>query len=136
MEFLGFPCGSAGKESACNVGDLGLVPGLGRSPGEGKGYPLQYSGLENSMDCSPWDHKESDTTERLSLSLSFNSSSPLQWRLSILSALQHFRQNMNTKLLEGSVKTKEVRLFYIVCRKINTDTARNIISAQQVGSGL
>ena len=49
--FLGFPCGSAGKESACNVGDLGLIPGLGRFPGEGKGYPLQYSGLENSMDC-------------------------------------------------------------------------------------
>ena len=49
--FLGFPCGSAGKESACNVGDLGSTPGLGRSPGEGKGYPLQYSGLENSMDC-------------------------------------------------------------------------------------
>ena len=47
----GFPCGSAGKESACNVGDLGLIPGLGRSPGEGKGYPLLYSGLENSMDC-------------------------------------------------------------------------------------
>ena len=49
--FLGFPCGSAGKESACNAGDLGLIPRLGRSPGEGKGYPLQYSGLENSMDC-------------------------------------------------------------------------------------
>ena len=51
--FLGFPCGSAGKESSCNAGDLGLIPGLGRSPGEGKGYalyPLQYSGLENSMD--------------------------------------------------------------------------------------
>ena len=48
--FLGFPGGSAGKESACNVGDLGSIPGLGRSPGEGKGYPLQYSGLENSMD--------------------------------------------------------------------------------------
>ena len=46
-----FSCGSAGKESACNAGDLGLVPGLGRSPGEGKGYSLQYSGLENSMDC-------------------------------------------------------------------------------------
>ena len=45
-----FPCGSAGKESACNVGDLGSVTGLGRSPGEGKGYPLQYSGLENFMD--------------------------------------------------------------------------------------
>ena len=48
---LGFLCGSAGKESTCNVGDLGLILGLGRSPGEGKGYPLQYSGLENSMDC-------------------------------------------------------------------------------------
>ena len=48
---FGFPCGSAGKESTCNVGDLGLIPGLVRSPGEGKGYPLQYSGLENSMDC-------------------------------------------------------------------------------------
>ena len=49
--FLGFPSGSAGKESACNEGDLSLIPGLGRSPGEGKGYPFQYSGLENSMDC-------------------------------------------------------------------------------------
>ena len=48
--FLGFPCGSAGKESACNAGDLGLIPGLGRSPGKWKGYPLQYSGLENSID--------------------------------------------------------------------------------------
>ena len=45
----GFPCGLAGKELACNVGDLGLIPGLGRSPGEEKGYPVQYSGLENSM---------------------------------------------------------------------------------------
>ena len=49
--FLGFPCGSAGKESACDAGDLGSIPGLEGSPGEGKGYPLQYSGLENSMDC-------------------------------------------------------------------------------------
>ena len=48
---LGFPCGSAGKEFAHNSGDLGLIPGLGRSPGEGQGYPLQYSGLENSMGC-------------------------------------------------------------------------------------
>ena len=47
----GFPCGSAGKESTCSEGDLGSIPGLGTSPGEGKGYPLQYSGLENSMDC-------------------------------------------------------------------------------------
>ena len=48
---MGFPCDSAGKESACIAGDLGLIPGLGRSPGEGKSCPLQYSGLENSMDC-------------------------------------------------------------------------------------
>ena len=48
--FLGFPCGSAGKECTCNVGDLGSVLRLGRSPGGGKGYPLQYSGLENSLD--------------------------------------------------------------------------------------
>ena len=47
----GSPCGSDGEESACSVGDLGLIPGLVRSPGEGDGYPLQYSGLENSMDC-------------------------------------------------------------------------------------
>ena len=46
-----FPCGSAGKESAYNVGDLGSIPGLDRSPGEGKGCPLLYSGLENSMEC-------------------------------------------------------------------------------------
>ena len=62
MAGSGIPCGSAGKESACNVRDLGLIPGLGRSPGEGNGNSLQYSGLENSMD-SPWGRTESDTTE-------------------------------------------------------------------------
>ena len=46
----GFPDSSVGKKSACSAGDLGSIPGLGRSPGEGKGYPLQYSGLENSID--------------------------------------------------------------------------------------
>ena len=51
---MGFPGGSAGKESVCNAGDLGLIPGLGRSPGEGKGDPLQYSGLEKSMDRGAW----------------------------------------------------------------------------------
>ena len=67
----GFPGGSAGKEPACHAGDLGSIPGLGRSPGEGNGYPPQYTGLEKSLDCivSPWGRKESDTTERLSLSL-------------------------------------------------------------------
>ena len=49
LVFLGVPCDSAGKEPACNVGDLGLIPGLGRSLGEGKGYLFQYSGLEKSM---------------------------------------------------------------------------------------
>ena len=51
IEFWGFPGGSAGKESACNAGDLDSIPGLGRSPGKGNIYLLQYSGLENSMDC-------------------------------------------------------------------------------------
>ena len=48
---VGFHCGSAGKEFACNARDLGSIPGVGRSRGDGNGYPLQYSGLENSMDC-------------------------------------------------------------------------------------
>ena len=48
---LGFPRGSAGEESTCSAGNLGLIPGLGRSSGEGKGHPLQYSDLENSVDC-------------------------------------------------------------------------------------
>ena len=60
---LQFFYGSAGKESACNVGDLSLIPGLGRSPGEGKGYPLQYSGLENSIDCIVHGVAESDVIE-------------------------------------------------------------------------
>ena len=68
--FLG---GSYGEESTCNEGDLGLIPGLGRTPGGGHGNPLQYSCLENPHGqkslaiYSPWGHKESDTTERLSI---------------------------------------------------------------------
>ena len=67
--FLGFPGGSAGKESSCNVGDLGSIPGLGRFPGGGHGNPLQYSCLENPhgkkslADYSPQGRKESDTAE-------------------------------------------------------------------------
>ena len=65
----GFPGGSDGKEFACNAGDQGLIPGLGRSRGEGNGNPLQYSCLENPMDrsvegYSPWGHTELNTTER------------------------------------------------------------------------
>ena len=63
INIYSFPCGSAGKESACNAGDLGSIPALGRSPGEGKGYPLQYSSLENSMDCIVHGIAELDTTE-------------------------------------------------------------------------
>ena len=64
----GFPCGSAGKESACNAGDRGSIPGLGRSPGEGSGYPFQYSGLEKSMDYIVHGvTKSRTTTERFSL---------------------------------------------------------------------
>ena len=62
----GIPDGSVGKESPCDAGDPVSIPGLGRSLGEGKGYPLWYSGLENSGLYNPWGHKESDTTERLS----------------------------------------------------------------------
>ena len=62
-QFCSFPCGSSGKESACNVGDLGSTPGLGRTPGEGSSYPLQYSGLENAMDCILHGVAELDTTE-------------------------------------------------------------------------
>ena len=70
---MDFPGGSDSQESACNAGDLGLIPGLGRSPGGGHGNPFQCSCLENPhgqrslVGCSPWGRKESDTTERLSI---------------------------------------------------------------------
>ena len=71
-KYSGFPSVSDGKESTCNVGDLGSIPGLGRSPGEGHGNPLQHSCLENPhgqrslVGYNPWDHRESDTTGQLS----------------------------------------------------------------------
>ena len=66
-EHQGFPCGSAAKTSVCNSGDLGSIPRLGKSIGEGKGCPLQYSGLKNSMDCIVHGVTELDKTEPLSL---------------------------------------------------------------------
>ena len=71
---MGFPSGLDGKESACNAGDPGSIPGLGRSPGEGNGYPLQYSCLGNSTDRGAWwptvhGLADLDTTEQLSLRL-------------------------------------------------------------------
>ena len=62
---VSFPRGSDGKECACNAGDLGLIPGLGRSPGEGDSYPLQYSGLENPMDCIVYGVTKSWTSDQL-----------------------------------------------------------------------
>ena len=75
MSLLGFPGGSDSKETACNVGEPGSIPGLGRSPKEGNGYPLQYSSLEkyhgqrSLAGYSPWGLKESDMTEQVTLSL-------------------------------------------------------------------
>ena len=72
---MGFAGGSDTKESTCNTGDLGSIPGLGRATGEGNSYPLQYSDLENPYEqrslegYSAWGHKESDMTEQLSLSM-------------------------------------------------------------------
>ena len=74
---MGFPGGSAGKESACDTGDLGLVPGLGRSPGEGNSYPLQYSGLENSMDYTVHGVAKCRTRQGLSLSGSME----MEWQV-------------------------------------------------------
>ena len=73
-------CGWAGKESSCNAVDLDLIPVLGRSPGEGKGYPLQNSGLENSMDCIAHGITESDTTEWLTIPHHHSSSQNSQTR--------------------------------------------------------
>ena len=90
---MGFPGGSDGKKSACNVGDPGLIPGLGRSLRGGNGNPLQHSCRENPhgqkslVGYRPWGHKESDTTERLSTQHStctdyifFSVSSTVKWR--------------------------------------------------------
>ena len=76
--FLGFPSGSAYKESTCNAGDLDLIPGLGRSPGERNTYPLQYSALENSMDCTVHGLTKSQTQLTFTCtSLTFLSLQPL-----------------------------------------------------------
>ena len=68
----GFPDSSVGKESTCNAGDPGSIPRLGRSPGEGKGYPLQYFGMGEVHGLySPWGHKELDMTKQLSFHLTY-----------------------------------------------------------------
>ena len=107
---MGFPCGSAGKESTCNVGDLGSIPGLGRSPGKEKGYPLQYCGLETSMDCStpgfPVHHRLKDLTQThvhqvgdaIQQSHSLSSPSPPTFNLSQHQGLFHQESDMTQQL--------------------------------------
>ena len=78
--FGDFPDSSAGKESTCKEGDLGLIPGLGRFPGEGKGYPLQYSGLEKSMDCTGHGVAKNPTQlSNLNSFLGFSNLMPFYW---------------------------------------------------------
>ena len=93
---MGFPCGSVCKKSACNVGDLDSIPGLGISPGEGKGYSLQYSGLENSMDCIVHGVAKSHTQQR---NFQFHSASP----------------RSRKKELKGEILKFTVREFNIFC---------------------
>ena len=102
---LGFPGGSAGKDSACNSGDLGQIPGLGRSPEERKGYPLQYSGLENSTDYIVHGAlKELDRTERLSLHFCLFISLPFlhPWKPLIFLSSPQFCLFQNATVLESN----------------------------------
>ena len=87
LYIVGFPCGSAGKESTCNVGDLGLISGLGRSSGERKSYPLQYSGLENSMDYIV--HRVTKSQTRLTFTFHFLIYSKWQPTPALLSGKSH-----------------------------------------------
>ena len=128
----GFPCGSAGKESACNAGDLGLIPGfdpwvwssgLGRSPGEGKGYQLQYSGLENPMDY-PWVSKS-----RTQLSYFHFHFSPHTAQASILKA--HVNHEIYGLLRDGSLKwSRDNRKFLRLKTPVLMPTVNISISTQ------
>ena len=89
---MGFPGGSAGKESACNAGDLGSIPGLGRSPGEGNSYPLQYSGLEKSMDCIVHGILQVRILEWAAIPFSRGSSQPRDWTQVSHMGLPYYRQ--------------------------------------------
>ena len=103
MLLLGLPCGSAGKESASNAGDLGSIPGLGRSPGEGKGYPLQYSGLENCMDGII-----QAVTKSWTLLSNFHSFIPSSWN-SLLLGILFFKKA--SCLLTDSVPPESTNLY-------------------------
>ena len=106
---MGFP-GSAGKESTCNAGDLGLIPGLERSTGEGKGYPPQYSDLENSMDCRV--HGVAKSWTRLS---NFHS----RWVIAKLSDCSFFKSEAIWKLCLGQIKLILLSCFAFLKKKKN-----------------
>ena len=108
--FLGFLCGSAGKEYTCNEGDLGSVPEVGRSPGEGKSYPLQYSCLENTMDRGSWYSyselqsmglQESDTTNTC---VHTHAHIHTNTHVEVISFYSHFLENFNHKWALNFVK--------------------------------
>ena len=106
--FLGFPCDSVGKGSTCIAGDLGYIPGLGRSPGEMKGGLFQYSDLENSMDCiAHRSCKGSDMTEQLSLSL--YSLKGLMLKLKYFGHLMRRANSLEKTLILGKIESKRRR---------------------------
>ena len=109
LSIVGFPGGSAGKESACNAGDLGSIPGLGRSPGEGKGYPLQYSGLQNSMDCIVHRVAKSRTPLSNSHFTSFHLSLGAISKWIITTLLSGKNRNWSQKVLYGGNGSKSAK---------------------------
>ena len=84
------PGGSEVKAFTSNAGDPGSIPGLGRYPGEGNGYPLQYSGLENATDCYSMAQKESDTTEQLSLHFTLHKNGQILYTIQILNCIKMY----------------------------------------------
>ena len=142
--FLGFACGSAGKESTCNVGDLGSIPGLGRSPGKGKGYPLQYSGLENSIHriCSPCDCKDLEPTYRLSLSLSFAcctwggqweaTSTLKEYHCAVLSAHGKEKSQFICLVVSDSLRTHGLQHARLPCPSPNSRILLKLMSIESV----
>ena len=114
----GFLCGSAGEESTCNEGDLGSIPGLERSPGERKGYPLQYSGLENLMNCTVHGIAKSRTQLRdFHFSLELNISYLVLQR-KCLNFIYHNEWMINTSLYQRKEKKTNLLHWRAVC-KIN-----------------
>ena len=114
LKVMGFPGGSDGKESACHVEDPGLIPGLGRCPGEGNGYPLQYSCLENPMDRGAWQAtvhggcKESDTTDTNTFNKGYSNI--------FQKCMSHFKMEYRNK------RPQKAAVFFFYTMTVNTET--------------